>query len=44
MALKTAKYGGGQEFCQEMEVGLLREAEIMAKVGLGTVTNRVVIQ
>ena len=31
--MKTAKYEDDQHFCKELEVGLLREAEIMAMVG-----------
>ena len=33
VAMKTAKYDDDQHFCKEMEIGLLREAEIMAMVG-----------
>ena len=32
VALKTAKYDNGQESNQELEIGLLREAEIMSRV------------
>jgi len=30
--MKTTKYDEDHEYCQEMEIALVREAEIMARV------------